>query len=34
MSKNNWLWAMDDIQAYKDDKEFNQADIFPLRRSR
>ena len=28
-SKNNWLWSMDDIQAYKDDKEFNQADIFP-----
>ena len=20
---------MDDIQAYKDDKDFNQADIFP-----
>ena len=29
-SKNNWLWSMDDIQAYKDDKEFNQADIFPV----
>ena len=28
-SKNNWLWAMDDIQAYKDDTEFNQDDIFP-----
>ena len=28
-SKNNWLWSMDDIQAYKDDKDFNQADIFP-----
>ena len=28
-SKNNWLWSLDDIQAYKDDKEFNQADIFP-----
>jgi sorbitol/mannitol transport system substrate-binding protein len=28
-SKNDWLWSMDDIQAYKDDKEFNQADIFP-----
>jgi sorbitol/mannitol transport system substrate-binding protein len=28
-SKNNWLWSMDDIQAYKDDKEFNQDDIFP-----
>jgi len=23
------LWSMDDIQAYKDDKDFNQADIFP-----
>ena len=28
-SKNNWLWSMDDIAAYKDDKDFNQADIFP-----
>jgi sorbitol/mannitol transport system substrate-binding protein len=28
-SKNGWLHSMDDIQAYKDDKEFNQADIFP-----
>ena len=28
-SKNNWLWPLEDIQAYKDDKEFNQADIFP-----
>ena len=28
-SKNNWLWSMDDIPAYKDDKDFNQADIFP-----
>ena len=28
-SKNQWLWSMDDIQAYKDDKEFNQDDIFP-----
>src|SRR6187399_863734 len=28
-SKNNWLWPLDDIQAYKDDKDFNQADIFP-----
>src|SRR5215217_4934192 len=28
-SKNNWLWSMDDIQAFKDDKDFNQADIFP-----
>ena len=28
-SKNQWLWSMDDIQAYKDDKEFDQADIFP-----
>src|SRR4029450_5505507 len=27
-SKNNWLWSMDDIQAFKDDKEFNQDDIF------
>ena len=27
-SKNGWLWSMDDIQAYKDDKDFNQADIF------
>ena len=28
-SKNNWLWPLEDIQAYKDDKDFNQADIFP-----
>ena len=28
-SKNSWLHSLDDIQAYKDDKEFNQADIFP-----
>jgi sorbitol/mannitol transport system substrate-binding protein len=28
-SKNNWLHPLEDIQAYKDDKEFNQADIFP-----
>ena len=28
-SKNGWLHSLEDIQAYKDDKEFNQADIFP-----
>ena len=28
-SKNGWLTPLEDIQAYKDDKEFNQADIFP-----
>jgi sorbitol/mannitol transport system substrate-binding protein len=28
-SKNNWLTPLEDIQAYKDDKDFNQADIFP-----
>ena len=28
-SKNGWLHPLEDIQAYKDDKEFNQADIFP-----
>jgi sorbitol/mannitol transport system substrate-binding protein len=28
-SKNSWLWPLEDIQAYKDDKDFNQADIFP-----
>jgi len=28
-SKNGWLHSMDDVQAYKDDKDFNQADIFP-----
>ncbi len=27
-SKNGWLHALDDIQAYKDDSEFNQDDIF------
>jgi len=28
-SKNGWLTPLEDIQAYKDDKDFNQADIFP-----
>jgi sorbitol/mannitol transport system substrate-binding protein len=28
-SKNGWLHSLEDIQAYKDDKDFNQADIFP-----
>jgi sorbitol/mannitol transport system substrate-binding protein len=28
-SKNGWLTPLDGIQAYKDDKTFNQADIFP-----
>jgi len=28
-SKNGWLTPLEEIQAYKDDKEFNQADIFP-----
>lgn len=28
-SKNGWLTPLEDIQAYKDDKQFNQADIFP-----
>ena len=28
-SKNSWLWSMDDIDAYKSDTAFNQADIFP-----
>jgi sorbitol/mannitol transport system substrate-binding protein len=28
-SKNGWLWALEDIQAYKDDTAFDQADIFP-----
>lgn len=28
-SKNGWLTPLEDIQAYKDDKDFNQDDIFP-----
>ncbi len=28
-SKNGWLHSLEDIQAYKDDKDFNQDDIFP-----